>query len=502
MPASAISKLWRRSDSGASAILDSLLQSQAVIQFKPDGTILEANQNFLDAMGYTLDEIQGQHHRMFVDPDYAGSEDYAAFWRSLADGTFQQAEYKRFGKGGKEIWIQATYNPVRDGGSEVTRVVKFAVDVTARKLEDAPVAGQIAALHNSQAVIEFELDGTIITANENFLGAMGYSLAEVQGNHHRIFVDPAYGASAEYAGFWKSFADGKFQQGEFKRFSKAGDEIWIQASYNPILDMNGKPFKVVKFATDITEQVRARQRNEQVTGIVNRNLDEIGSAVQTANSQFSMAAHASTEATETVQQVAAGAEELDSSVQEIARSMAVSTEHVASAIKQTGSADEAAGELNNAADAMGGIIGLIQDIAEQINLLALNATIESARAGEAGKGFAVVANEVKNLANQVAEATGKISAEIDTMQTVSTSVVSSLSGIKEAIASVESSVTSVASAVEEQAAVTREIAQNMQTTSSAVTNIDSSLGQLRSSIEVADSAAQTVRSEIASLAAA
>ncbi len=390
---------------------------------------------------------------------------------------------------------------MRNRKGEVIRIVKFAVDVTARKLEDASIAGQIAALHKAQAVIEFELDGTIITANENFLAATGYALEEIQGKHHRMFVSPEHAASAEYRALWQRLASGTFEQGEFQRFKKSGEEIWIQASYNPIFDMNGNPFKVVKFATDITDQVLAWRRTETVSGIIG-NLDEIGSAVQTANAQFSTAAQASSEASSTVQQVAVGAEQLDGSVHEIARSMAVSSEHVASAIKQTGSADEAVGALNSAANAMGGIIGLIQDIAEQINLLALNATIESARAGEAGKGFAVVATEVKNLANQVAEATGKISSEIDTMQAVSSTVVTSLSGIKEAISSVESSVTSVASAVEEQAVVTRDIAQNMQMTSSAVTNIDGSLNELRASIEVADSAAQSVRSEIASLAAA
>jgi methyl-accepting chemotaxis protein len=473
--------------------------SQAVIQFTPDGTILEANDMFCTAMGYSVGEILGKHHSLFVDRAYADSPAYQSFWNSLRKGDYQQAEFRRFGKGGREVWIQATYNPLLDSSGKVYRVIKFATDVTDRKLKDADMFGQLSAIGKSQAIIEFDLDGTILTANDLFLTAMGYRMEEIVGKHHRMFVEDAYGASPQYGAFWSALRAGEFQQAEFRRFGKGGREVWIQATYNPILDMNGKPFKVVKFAVDITETVQTRQRNERLAALVMENMEHIGDAVQAANAKFASTAEASHEVSATVQQVAAGAEELDSSVQEIARSTAVSTEQVARPIEQTGSADNAVADLTKSAEAMGGIIELIQDIAAQINLLALNATLESARAGEAGKGFAVVAGEVKSLANQVATATAKISTEIDTMQSVSDSVVKALAVIKSSISEIESSVTGVGGAVEEQAAVTREISQNMQATSEAVSLIDNGINEIRSSMEIADTASTTVRQEISAM---
>ena len=249
--------------------LEAISRSQAVIEFELDGTIITANENFLKTVGYTLDEIQGQHHSKFVEPGYRESAEYKQFWRDLASGKFQSAEYKRFGKGGKEIWIQASYNPIFDESGQPVKVVKFATDVTARKLKDADVAGQLEAIGKAQAVIEFNLDGTIITANENFLMTLGYSLAEIQGKHHGLFVEPAYRESAEYKQFWRELAAGKFQSAEYKRIAKGGREIWIQASYNPIYDLNGRPFKVVKFATDITDSMKERSINTRFAGMTN-----------------------------------------------------------------------------------------------------------------------------------------------------------------------------------------------------------------------------------------
>ncbi len=236
------------------AKLEALDKSQAVIEFKPDGTIIAANRNFLDVMGYTLAEIQGKHHSMFAEPAYAASAEYRAFWEKLARGEYAAGQYKRLGKGGKEVWIEASYNPIADESGKVCKVVKYATDVTAQKMEYADLRGQVQAIGRSQAVIEFKLDGTIITANENFLAAMGYSLAEIQGKHHSMFAEPAYAASAEYRAFWEKLARGEYQSGQYKRLGKGGKEVWIEASYNPILDLDGKPFKVVKYAIDVTAQ--------------------------------------------------------------------------------------------------------------------------------------------------------------------------------------------------------------------------------------------------------
>jgi len=352
-------------------------RAQAVIEFDMDGTIVTANDNFLGAMGYSLAEIQGKHHSLFVTPADRDSAAYREFWAKLNRGEFEAAEYKRIGKGGKEVWILATYNPILNDAGKPFKVVKFATDVTQHKLKAADSDGQIAAIGKSQAVIEFNMDGTIRLANPNFLDAMGYSFREIQGKHHSMFVEMAERDSPAYRQFWEALNRGQYQAAEYKRIAKGGREIWIQASYNPILDLNGKPFKVVKYATDITAQAVARKKAESARGLI--------------------------------ETVAAGSEEMSASIREISETMTKSRETAVMATGRIEAADQQAQKLNSAAQAMGGIVELIGNITGQINLLALNATIESARAGEAGRGFAVVASEVKNLANQAKHATDTIS---------------------------------------------------------------------------------------------
>lgn len=473
--------------------LEALDRSQATIEFKLDGTILTANKNFLDTLGYSLAEVQGKHHSMFVDPSERNAPAYAAFWAALNRGEFQSAEYRRIGKGGKEVWIQASYNPILDGSGKPQKVVKFATDITAAKLKNADYQGQLAAIGKSNAVIEFDLDGTIRDANENFCTALGYSLSEIRGKHHRIFVDSETTGSAAYREFWDALRRGEFQANEFKRIAKGGREIWIQATYNPILDMNGRPFKVVKFAVDVTKAVQARERNAQARKVVESGLASIDHAVSSANTQATSAAAASVQTTANVQAVAAGAEELNASVAEIAQSMSKSRAEADKAFQRVTEADASTQRLTNAATAMGGIVSLIQSIAGQINLLALNATIESARAGEAGRGFAVVATEVKSLARQAAEATEKIAGEIDGIQSVTRDVATGLENIRTSIESVREYVASTASAVEEQSAVTRDMSQNMQTAAQAVEDITNSVKAIATAAGDADSSTKSVR---------
>ena len=240
------------------AVYQALDRVQAIIEFELDGTVVSANENFLGIFEYELDEVIGKHHRMFCDPDYAESDAYVEFWKKLGRGEFHVAEFKRLAKGGREIWLQASYNPVFDKDGKPVRVVKFATDVTASKLQIAEFEGKIRAINRAQAVIEFELDGTVITANENFLRIFGYNLNEVVGKHHRIFCDPGYAESLEYARFWQKLGRGEYEADEFKRISKDGAEVWLQASYNPIFDMEGRPLKVVKFASDITVEMQRR----------------------------------------------------------------------------------------------------------------------------------------------------------------------------------------------------------------------------------------------------
>ncbi|WP_145927775.1 methyl-accepting chemotaxis protein [Bradyrhizobium neotropicale] len=418
-----------RSMADASKIA-AISRAQAVIEFKLDGTIVTANENFRNALGYSLSEIQGKHHSLFVPQAERDSATYREFWAALNRGQYQAAEYKRIGKGGREVWILASYNPLLDEAGKPFGVVKFATDVTAEKLKNADLAGQIAAIGKAQAVIEFNMDGTIITANPNFLGALGYSLDEIKGRHHSMFVEPSDRDGAAYREFWAALNRGQYQAGEYKRIGKGGKEVYIQASYNPILDLNGKPFKVVKYAADTTKQVLVRMGNERVRGMM--------------------------------ESVASGSEELNASVREISEAMTKSRETALGAVEQVAAADAQAQRLTEAAQAMSGIVEMINSITGQINLLALNATIESARAGEAGRGFAVVASEVKSLANQAKQATDKIAQEIGSLNGISGDVVSALGSIKHAINSVSEYVTSTAAAVEEQSTVTNEMSTSMQ----------------------------------------
>lgn len=241
----------------ARGILNAIDQSYAFIEFDLNGNVLHANQNFLTALGYQLDEIKGKHHRMFVEPTEVASSNYRQFWQDLNDGKAQNDVFKRITKNGQEIWIQAVYAPVKDEMGRVVKVVKIATDVTQSRLQQADFSGQLEAIGKAQAVIEFSLDGKILNANENFLKTLGYSLQEIKGQHHSMFVDPDQRNSVEYRLFWEKLGRGEFDAGQYKRIAKGGREVWIQASYNPIMDLSGKPFKVVKYASDVTAQVLA-----------------------------------------------------------------------------------------------------------------------------------------------------------------------------------------------------------------------------------------------------
>jgi len=425
--------------------IEAIGKSQAVIEFDMDGKILMANQNFLDAMGYTLAEVQGKHHQIFVDQAYAKSPEYTKFWETLRSGKYMSAEYQRFGKGGKEVWIQASYNPILDMNGRPFKVVKYATDITAEKLRAADYAGQIEAIGKSQAVISFEMDGTVIDANDNFLNAMGYKLADLKGRNHSMCVDPEYVKTDAYKDFWAALRRGEYQSGEFKRMGKGGKDVWISASYNPVFDMNGRPFKVVKYASDVTKQVMTRTTAE--------GLAEGSSASAEA--------------------VASASEEMLAAIQEISESMHRSQIAVNDIVAKSEMADGIRTELESTSESMSGVVQIIRDLAEQVNLLALNATIEAARAGDAGKGFAVVAGEVKNLATQTAKATDQIEAQINSMLSITKRVVDSTREISESAGSVSDYVNTVASAVEEQTSVTHDISKNIQFVFNGINELNS-----------------------------
>jgi methyl-accepting chemotaxis protein len=435
-----------------------LSRSQAFIEFEPDGTIITANANFLSVMGYDLDEVTGRHHTMFLDPAYAKSPKYREFWAKLTAGEFQRARIKRLGKGGKEVWIEASYNPLIGSDGKVYRIIKVASDVTERHQESADARGQINAISRSQAVIEFKLDGTILTANENFCSALGYRLEEIRGQHHRLFVTPEEASGPEYQEFWRKLSSGEFWSGEYKRIGKGGREVWIQASYNPIFDASGRPYKVVKYATDITARKAAvnelshvlellAQGNlncsidgefpgelEQVRLAFNETVDRFGtivlelretsSALRAATGEILAGAN---DLAERTTRQAAAIEETSAAVEQLSQAVTANAQRAESARTNAKSVSEGAieagdvmGEANLAmedvttqASKISNIIGMIDDIAFQTNLLALNASVEAARAGDAGKGFAVVAVEVRRLAQSAAAASNDVKGLIE-----------------------------------------------------------------------------------------
>lgn len=246
-----------------SAVSAALNRVQAVIEFDLQGIILHANDNFLATVGYTLDELRGKHHRILCDPDYVQSEAYRQFWEKLARGEFDRGEYRRIGRGGREVWINASYNPVIGEDGRPYKVIKFATDVTAAKQQHADYEGRIRAIDKAQAVIEFDTLGHVLQANQNFLDTLGYRLDEIQGKHHRMFCEEAHAASPEYREFWAKLNRGEFDSGRYKRIAKGGRVVWIQATYNPIFDVNGRLYKVVKFAIDVTAQVALEESVKQ-----------------------------------------------------------------------------------------------------------------------------------------------------------------------------------------------------------------------------------------------
>ncbi len=440
--------------------IEALNKSLAVIQFEMDGTIISANENFLQTMGYELSEVTGKHHSIFVDESTKTSNDYSAFWSRLNKGCFEANEFKRLAKNGREVWIQASYNPIFDESGKPFKVVKFATDITQNKMQSSDFISQIEAINKSQAVIEFSMDGTIRSANKNFLDTLGYHESEVVGQHHSMFVEPEEASSAEYKNFWKNLNQGDYKAGEFKRVGKNAKEIWIQASYNPILDLNGKPYKVVKYASDITEQKILNRETESVlsettsvmsamsqgdltkrvngeyfgefkklkdaVNICCRNLQamirEVEDVAGQVNNGAKEMAKGNLDLSKRTNEQAASLEETASSMEQMTSAVKQNSENATGAnslVKEVSGKAKNGGsivknavvsmeDLTDSSNKIKDIIGVIDNIAFQTNLLALNASVEAARAGKLGRGFAVVASEVRNLAAKSAEAAKEI----------------------------------------------------------------------------------------------
>jgi len=434
---------WIRQQQAMRGKLAALDKVQAIIEFAPDGTVLHANGLFLQTMGYRLGEITGKHHRQFVDPAEAGSTAYTEFWERLREGKTDSGLYRRLHKHGGDVWLQSSYNPIFDAFGKVTGVVKYATDVTERRRAEADMDGRLRAIDRAQATIEFALDGTILDANANFLAAMGYTIDEIVGRHHRMFVDPTEAASDAYAAFWNGLREGRHASALYRRFGRGGRIVWIQATYNPILDAHGKPVRVVKYATDITAQTMAAQTlQREVVSLSHAVLD---------NAEKAGRAEALADGARAAAQRGGGV------VADVVRTM---------------------GAIQDSTRSVEDILEMIDTIAFQTNLLSLNAAIEAAHAGESGKGFAVVADEVRQLAQRSGHASKQIHALIGNARDrvdEGAELVGSAGLVMQEILGAVDHVTEVASAIGESAQVQ---STGIERVNAAVTQLESVYGRL------------------------
>ncbi|CAN7664843.1 UNVERIFIED_ORG: methyl-accepting chemotaxis protein [Pseudomonas mohnii] len=374
--------------SEANAKLAAVSRSMAMIEFSPDGTVLDANENFCKVMGYSADEVRGKHHRIFCEEAFYRSEEYAKLWRDLARGEPISGTFLRVNKSGKEIWLEASYMPVFGPDRQVRSVIKVATDISARVIKEHENESRLAAIGRSMAVIEFTPEGRVISANENFLKTTQYSLHEIVGQHHSMFCHRAEAESQGYRNFWASLNRGEYHSHRFERKNKQGQTIYLEASYNPLFDAKGRLYKVVKFASDITQQMTTLQ-----------------TAADSAHSTSVQNDACARKGSEVVQQTV-------QIIQDISRDL-----------NQAALSIDA---VNQQSDIIGTIVQTIRGIADQTNLLALNAAIEAARAGEHGRGFAVVADEVRSLAARTSQATLEIVDVVRKNHDLSLSAVSSM----------------------------------------------------------------------------
>jgi methyl-accepting chemotaxis protein len=520
-------------------------RSQAAIEFEMDGTVREINENFTTVTGYSRAEVVGKHHSMLVEPAYASGPEYRAFWQKLQRGEPVIGSFKRIAKGGREVWMQASYNPIADVNGKPFKVVKFATDVTEQMVRNADQAGQLAAIDRAQAVIEFDMDGTVRKINENFARVMGYSAGEVVGKHHSMFAEAGVAGSAEYRAFWAKLNRGEHEVGTYKRIGKGGREIWIQASYNPIPDANGRAIKVVKYASDVTSamqaqnalQVAVQQTQDTVKYAIDGDLTHripmegktgdlevlcrgVNSLLESTSELVKRVKVASGEVHMGAEEISRGNSNLSQRTEQQASSLeetASSMEEMTSTVKQTadnaGQANQLAmaarqqaekggavvntavtamGAINDASKKIADIIGVIDEIAFQTNLLALNAAVEAARAGEQGRGFAVVATEVRNLAGRSATAAKEIKALIqDSVAKVDEgSKLVDESG--KTLGEIVQAVKKVTDIVAEIAAASREQSSGIEQVNKAVMQMDETTQQNAALVEEAAAASQSI----------
>ncbi|AUG03698.1 chemotaxis protein [Pseudomonas sp. 09C 129] len=378
------------------SLLEAIDRSMAVIEFDLEGTVLRANDNFLKTMGYRTEQVIGHPHRQFCNAEFTRGNQYRELWTRLKNGQFQSGTFERVNAQGQPVWLEASYNPIRDADGKVFKVVKYALDVTEKIQQESESRGKLHAIDRAMAVIEFNLDGSVITANQNFLDRLGYSLAELKGKHHRIFCKPELANSNAYQDFWRRLNQGEFFSGQFERVDKRGQSVWLEANYNPVYDAAGRLCKVVKFASDVTARVEKHAQDAQ-------------SATQ--------AYHISVETRQVAEQGTSVIQQAANEMRQIAANIEDSSTLIA--------------KLGERSEQITAIVNTIRAIAEQTNLLALNAAIEAARAGDQGRGFAVVADEVRQLAARTSGSTAEISGMIDMIQHETQQAIKSMDGTRD-----------------------------------------------------------------------
>ena len=372
-------------------LLQAIDRSMATVEFDINSVVLTANDNFLKTMRYSADEVIGKEHRQFCTPAYARSAEYRQLWTRLRAGEFVSDTFLRVARDGQQVWLEASYNPVKDEAGNVTRIVKYAMDVTKKVQAESESNSKLSALDRAMGVIEFDLNGQILRANENLTRLMGYSEAELVGKNHRMLCPPELINSTEYRHFWQQLNKGEFFSGQFKRVSRSGQILWLEASYNPVYDADGQLLKVVKFASDITARVVQHERDASSAA----QAYHISVETQTVAEQ----------GTDVIHQAATEMRQISSSIETSSRIIS---------------------ELGERSEQITAIVNTIRSIAEQTNLLALNAAIEAARAGDQGRGFAVVADEVRQLAGRTSRSTAEISEMIGMIQTQTQHAITSM----------------------------------------------------------------------------
>lgn len=473
------------------AALSTLNEAHAVIHFEPDGKIQWANLVFCETMGYSLEALVGSHHRIFMSDGAAEQPDYADFWRRLAAGQSSSGVERRTAAG-ELIFLNACYRPVRNTSGDVVKIVKIAQDVTAMEGERRRTAALVEAIHSTHAVIEFGLDTEILRANDAFCRTMGYRREEIIGRKHVLFAPPGLTDSVEYARFWNRLRNGESFSAEFERRGKEGREVWINATYAPIRDHESAVAGVVKFATDMTDEVHARRQRHAIRTELVKQVRALTGTIQDNEARTAAVAHAVEEAAGSVDAIAAAAEELWAATQELERRTSEVSNLTGEVNSESNVVRTAMEALTISTQDIGDVLSLIKTIAEQTNLLALNATIEAARAGEAGKGFAVVASEVKALADQTATATTRIADQITDLQGKAGTARSAIERINERTRDLDTAASGIAGGAGEQAAVTSEISSSMHDASRGVSTASDETAGIKDASSALAKAAQQI----------